>query len=203
MTIPTFDGLVFDERSHTYTLNGMKLPSVTTIMRPLSNEYYGSIDRSILDTAAKRGTTVHQAIENWLKFGYDDIPEEHSGYYSAFKNWLDENSPRLIEAESRVYHKVFRYAGTADLPCIINSEVICVDFKTSVNIVEMLARVQLEAYAKAYESHGFKFSEKAIVQLKSDGCYKMVRYKAGDGEAWEVFCGLLTAYNYLSKYGNK
>ena len=200
-TLPQFQELIFDERSHVYRLNGIQIPSVTKVMRPLSQAYYGGIDSDILDAAAKRGRAVHNSIENFLLFGIDDVPAEHGGYYEAFKAWWDEKNPQLISAESRVYHRVLRYAGTADLACVIDDKIICVDFKTSAQIVEMLTRVQLEAYSRAYESHGFKFDEKAIVQLRQDGSYDMKPEVSGDTEAWEVFGGLLTVHNYLSKYG--
>jgi hypothetical protein len=130
----------------------------------------------------------------------DDIPEEHAGYYQAFKLWRSKEKPKLIDAESRVYHRQLRYAGTADLPCIIGGEAVCVDFKTTTQIAEMLVRVQLEAYSKAYESHGFKFGSKAVVLLNRDGTYDMKLYKAGDSEAWSVFGSLLEIHNYINKY---
>ena len=34
--------LTFDERRHIYKLNGVALPSVTTVMKPLSGDVYGS-----------------------------------------------------------------------------------------------------------------------------------------------------------------
>jgi len=193
--------LTFDENKHIYKLNGAVIPSVTNIMQPLSQSYYGGIDEDILETAAKRGRTVHQSIENFLKFGIDDIPSEHEGYYKAFKTWWKDKSPTLIATESRVYHKVYRYAGTADLSCIVDGTDVCVDFKTSAQIVEMLARVQLEAYSKAYESHDARPAGKAIVHLQKDGEYKMVSYQSRDTEAWEIFIALLTVKNYLNKYG--
>ena len=74
------------------------------------------------------------------------------------------------------------------------------DYKTSVAVNKMLTGVQLEAYAKAYDSHGFRFNEKAIVHLKSDGTYQLVRYKANDIESWEVFSALMVVRNHIQKY---
>jgi hypothetical protein len=199
--IPQIPELVFEEQRHIYKLHGVQIPSVSTIMRPLTNAYYGGIDENVLAAAAKRGRTVHNSIENFLKFSIDDLPPEHEGYYEAFKKWWADKNPTLIATESRVYHKIYRYAGTADLSCTIGGTAICVDFKTTVQIVEMLTRVQLEAYAKAYESHGVKFGGKAIVQLQKDGTYNMAQYAPGDTESWECFCALLTLNNYLKKHG--
>lgn len=47
---------------------------------------------------------------------------------------------------------------------------------------------------------GFRFDEKAIVHLKSDGSYQMVRYKANDIESWQVFSSLMVVWNHIQKY---
>ena len=86
------------------------------------------------------------------------------------------------------------------MPCIISDKLTCVDFKSSAQVVEMLCRPQLEAYAKAFDSFGYKFDQKAIVHLKRDGSYAMEVYKANDTEAWEVFGASLTLWGYQQKY---
>lgn len=200
LTIPSFPELTFDESHHTYKVNGVYLPSVTTVMKPLSSEFYKGIDEGVLDIAASRGTAVHNAIENFVRFEIKDIAPEFDGYFQAFLRWWDDYKPVPIANESRVYHKYMRYAGTADMPCVVNNLVTCVDFKTSATLAEMLVRVQLEAYSKAFDSQGFPFQNKMAVQLKKDGSYKVEEYRAGDSEAWEVFGALLTVWGYIKKY---
>lgn len=200
LTIPAFPELTFDEARHIYKVNGVYLPSVTTVMKPLSSEFYKGIDEGVLGAAADRGTTVHNAIENFVKFEIKDIAPEFDGYFQAFLRWWDDYKPVPIANESRVYHKYMRYAGTADMPCVVNNLVTCVDFKTSASLAEMLVRVQLEAYSKAFDSQGFRFDNKMAVQLKKDGSYKVEEYRAGDSEAWEVFGALLTMWGYVRQY---
>lgn len=84
--IPEFNELSFIETEHKYLLNGIEIPSVTTLMNPLSSAEYGEIDRRILDKAAHRGTVVHNAIESYEKYGFDDISDEYAGYFQAYKN---------------------------------------------------------------------------------------------------------------------
>jgi len=200
--VPKMEGLTFDERSHIYKLNGLQIPSVTTVMRPLSNSYYGGIDENVVAAAGRRGTAVHQAIENHLKFGITDIPPEHEGYFKAFLRWMNEQEPQIAATEGRVYHKILRYAGTADILCVVGNEfLICLDFKTSSQIVDMLVRVQLEAYARAFESHRIKVTLKQVIHLQKDGTYRGKNFPGVDNEAWEVFCGLLTVQNYLKSNG--
>ena len=202
--ITAFTELQFEEQTHTYTLCGTTLPSVTTVMWPLSHTYYGKIDVGVLAAAARRGSSVHNAIENHLKFGIVDVPPDKKGYFDAYLSWLENEKPKVEATEGRVYHRCLRYAGTADLICVMGGgSVACVDFKTSSQVVDMLARVQLEAYFKAFVSHGVELHGKCAVHLRIDGTYAVHNYGGNDNEAWEVFCGLLQAHNYLERYRRK
>ena len=52
--------LTFDEATHTYTLDGIRLPSVTEVTRFCAYDYRS--DRPWLaEAAARRGTAVHEA----------------------------------------------------------------------------------------------------------------------------------------------
>lgn len=72
--------LTFDDRRHIYRLKGIELPSVTQVMKPLSDETYRSVEPRVLNRAADKGTAVHNAIENYISFGIEDIDPEFSGY---------------------------------------------------------------------------------------------------------------------------
>ena len=198
--LPVFPELKFEEKRHIYTLDGQLLPSVTTVMRPLDNALYCGIDEEIMRKAADRGTAIHNAVENYVLYGIEDIEPKYRGYFEGFMRFWEENDPEPLATESRLYHRILRYAGTADLPCIIGGKKVLIDYKTSAVVNRMLTGVQLEAYAKAYDSHGFKFDEKAIVHLKDDGSYHMVKYKANDRESWEVFSSLMAVWNHIQKY---
>lgn len=196
-----FPELSFDERQHVYKMDGMIIPSVTTVMRPLTDDVYGEIDEDILNRAAARGTAVHEAIENFVKFGIEDIPLEYGGYFEAYRKWHKDHNVKASGTEIRLYHKSLLYAGTADMAAEVDGENTLVDFKTSASIQHMLCGVQLEAYKRAWESHtgGSQFKRKAIVQLKKDGGYEMVEFGA-DIECWRVFTALLTVRNYKEKF---
>lgn len=198
--IPKFPELTFDEATHLYRLNGTELPSVTTVMKPLSSEVYGGVDEWVMERAAGRGTAVHNAIENWALYGIEDIAPEYRGYFDGFLAWVHDMKPNVIGNECRLYHKALRYAGTADLPCVIGNESVMVDVKTTSQLQEMLARVQLEAYVKGFESHGVCFDKKAILHLRRDGSYQFEPYPLRDPDAWRVFGALLTVNGYIQKF---
>jgi len=200
--IKTFPELTFDEHKHIYRLDGVVIPSVTTIMKPLSEAYYGGIDEAFLSRAADRGTVVHKAIENYVQFGIMDIDHKLSGYTDAFLTWMKDYDVKPFASESRMYHKLLRYAGTADMGCEERGVNTLVDFKTTSVIVPMLVGVQLEAYSRAQESHGVKYQKTASIQLKNDGTYR--RHTDADlppkAECWKVFGSLLNVAGFIQKY---
>ena len=105
INLPELKELQFCEKTHTYTVNGFVVPSVSEIMKPLSAAHYGGIDTDTLNKAANRGTIVHAAVENYLLFGIEDISKELRGYFDGFKKWIDEVKPVPIKTECRIYHK--------------------------------------------------------------------------------------------------
>lgn len=51
--LPDFSELTFEEKAHRYLLNGFEIPSVTTIMRPLSDAHYKTVDDDVLSEVLK------------------------------------------------------------------------------------------------------------------------------------------------------
>lgn len=198
MEIRAFSELTFEEKTHTYTLNGIAIPSVTTVMKPLSDDTYGSIDKEVLNRAAARGTAVHNAIENYLNFGVEDISSEYRGYFEGFLRWMQEHDVKPIGTEIRLYHKGLLYAGTTDLVAEVDGKITLVDYKTSASVQDKLCGVQLEAYDKALHSHGYTVEQRAILHLKKDGEHTFIPF-AANSEYWRVFTALLTVQNYKKK----
>lgn len=109
--VPELPELTFDEASHIYRLNGDIIPSVSKLMEPLKDQCYGGISKRTLENAAIKGSAVHNSIENWIKFGIDDIPSEHRGYFNGFVEWWKQYKPRVFGSEVRIYHKLMRYTS--------------------------------------------------------------------------------------------
>ncbi len=196
IVLPKLDELSFNEEDHIYRLNGSVIPSVSAIMEPLSRKEYGNIDARTLRNAAMRGSSVHFAIENFIKFGIDDCEPEHRGYMDGFLEWYDKYRPIIIGSEIRTYHKLFRYGGTIDLLAIIDGKLTLIDFKTTSRLIDKNCRVQLEAYLQALASHGIKVEAKYILHLTPTGKWKFQPFGDKDAEAWRVFGSLKTVYDY-------
>ena len=197
---PSFPELTFEDKTHTYRLGGVVIPSVSAIMEPLNADKYRGIGRKTLDKAASKGTAVHNGIENWLKFGIEDVPEEHQAYFDAFMDWWRKMNPVLVGSELRVYHRIMQYGGTIDLLAYIDGKLNLIDFKSTYALYEMTCGVQLEGYSQACKSHGIEVEEKRILQIKKDGTYTEMKFPAGDAARWRVFGSLKCVYDYLQSY---
>ena len=197
--IPDLKELSFEEKGHVYRLNGIEIPSVTALMEPLTRQVYGTVDSDVLANAAERGTSVHDSCENYALFGIEDVEQGYEGYFEAFRAWWNEKKPEILGTEKKVYHKILGYAGTSDLLCLINGQVTLVDYKTTAQVNSMLHMVQLEAYARAWESQGVTIDDRMILHIQKNGKYREYHYPK-NAECWSVVTSLVTIKNYINKF---
>lgn len=199
ISVPITPELSFLESTHTYTLFNQKIPSVTQLMAPLTAAAYNGIDTEVLNRAADKGTEVHQAAENYINFGIEDISPEHRGYFEGFRKWFDEVKPVVVSTEFQTYHKYLIYGGTVDLLAYINGHLYVIDYKTTYSVEKMLTRVQLEAYKQALITHAIPVERKAVLHLRPNGTAKLLEYEPDDTEAWEAFGSLVNVNNFICK----
>lgn len=143
----------FNESTHTYTLNGKVLPSVSTILgATIFKDKYKDVDPYILQRAAQFGTGVHKAIEINDYFGLDDLQ------YTVFKRYkrlCKKHDIKPIAHEQIVYTD--KYAGTLDMIALIDNVNCLVDVKTTYHLDREYLSWQLSYYQKAYmETHNAK-----------------------------------------------
>ena len=175
--------LIFNEENHTYLFRGAILPSVTTIMKPLSNVVYSHIDPEVLRFAANRGTKVHAATELYDLYGAIEIEEEYTPYLDAYLNFLNDYKPEILQVEHQVYHKQLFYAGTVDRIVKLNNKVILLDIKTTSSLHKDLVSIQTTAYQEAEQSNGLHIDGLASLKLNKDGTYEF-NYLERD---WDTF----------------
>ena len=94
--------LEFNEETHTYTLNGKTLPSVTKL---LDDGTYTNIDPAILQKACDRGHEIHKELELYFKEGKLGDTRE---FYEAID--LIEKNKDLLSEPSIVDFKTYREA---------------------------------------------------------------------------------------------
>lgn len=168
------DGLAFDESSHTYTLDGVVVPSVTQVIGTLC----GIDTRFFTEASRRRGTAVHLACE------YDDngvldessVADDLRGYLVAWRRFRRESGLRPTKIELPVASRRHMFAGTIDriMEDCDGVEYI-VDIKSGV--VSQTAALQTAGYAIAYcEIYGVMCDDRLVVKVDKTGGYKVHRF---------------------------
>jgi hypothetical protein len=84
-----------------------------------------------LQSAANRGTEIHQVAEQLalgVEIDYDEILEP---YIQQYRRFLTEHQPEFLLAEAPVYNKTYRYAGTLDGIARLSGSTVVMDIKTT------------------------------------------------------------------------
>lgn len=110
-------GLHFDEANHAYTLDGRKLPGVTTVLKPISSAHYAGVDPAVMEAAAVLGRAVHRMIE--LDVARDlDLETMHPvlmPYHRGWRNFLATSGLQVLLSEHKLASARMGYAGTFDM----------------------------------------------------------------------------------------
>ena len=168
--------VLFDESTHTYTVDGAVVPSVTQLCAPLGQDYDEPTDlmESVLDFATDRGVTLHAYIAHRLMGGSREdfeVPDIYAPWQDAVELFLAEHTivPLLIETPLGGDG----FAGTPDLVCEIDGEFAIVDYKFVSQIAKTKVGAQLHGYKVLCAINGI-FPEKLYaVQFLSSGDYRL------------------------------
>ena len=169
------DALVFREEDHKYFLNGEEIPSVSELTRFLSREIYGEADPIALQRAAEKGTAIHDALQTLDEKGEVEVDDEYAGYIQAYLKFREEHNVEWEKIEWMLTNGM--YAGRLDRYGLVDGVPCILDFKTTSRISklhELLYSVALTLYFKLVRFNG-KIADKIyVLQLKSDGTYKLI-----------------------------
>lgn len=199
------DVLQFDSITHTYTLDGRRLESVTEVLEDVGLIEMPDAAPSVLEAARRRGTVVHEAVAYDTANDLDEssVPPEYMGYVLAARRFRMDTEFQSELVEHRGFHPQFQYAGTLDLKGTgkINSlrRRVLVDFKTGVALAWV--RYQLAAYAGFFASPGAE--GRVCVELHADGTYRQFTFAPETfRNDFDVFLSTLTIYR-VKRLGEK
>lgn len=172
--------LTFDERTHTYTVDGVPLPSVTEVTRFLAYDYKS--DRPWLaEQAARRGTAVHEAC---ALIDYGETPEEtpeFAGYLTAYRRFLHDYKPDWELIEHPMGSLDLGYAGTLDRCGMIDGARCILDIKTG-QLHPPAVDAQLTAYCQLLgNERGILCPMLYALKLSRDGTYTLQTCLYRDG----------------------
>lgn len=207
--------LVFDEKRHTYSLDGERLPSVTQILgairKPFLETWRGRLGNAECDRISKEsadfGTRVHAACEKLANANHldylDSFEDDMLPYAEQFNGWLSTNVRRVIGAELRVASATHRYAGTIDLAVeLLDGATVVVDLKTGTTVGDDVP-LQLIAYQKALlEQEGIRAVRRIVVHLPRNepGKLTVVEYPSEDELLdWRAFLACSILWHRLFK----
>ena len=165
----------FDEEKHEYRVGGVKYPSVTEIIRPISAVFGGGAPETVIQTAAARGSMVHEALEEYDLCGSAEYFAEIEGYVKAYLKFLRDYAPEWEGVEEKVYNPLDGVCGTLDRRGVIGKQTYIIDLKTNTapsapQYFSVCA--QTWAYARAKYGAGAGGVRRAAVYLKSNGEYR-------------------------------
>lgn len=183
----------FDQATHTYTLDGRRLPSVTQVLSPL--EDFSMVPRDVLEAAREFGQHVHEACDlfdrgelDWLALDPALVP-----YVEAWRQFILDSGAVVIASELRVYHAKLGYAGSPDKVLAWGGRIVVPDLKATA-IVPRTVGAQTAAYAKAYQSmHGGKEPARYCIHLEP-GKYRS--HQRRDPADWSLFISCLNVHNF-------
>lgn len=184
----------FDEQMHRYTVDGVELPGITSLLKPLTK--YDDVPEFMLKKKAAFGRGVHKLVEIFLK-GNDESTNGFSAdvwrcfngfvkFWGEHPKWHD--APRIIERP--MYHPKLKYAGTPD---IILDGVAIIELKTR-EFHKATDPLQLIAQENLHIANGGKKMSypKFVLELHKDGTTKLV--PASHTQAWPRFRYLVDHY---------
>lgn len=183
--------LQFDAETHTYTLDGVKLTSVTQALQAAGLvDLHGTPEQ--IGYAADLGTAAHIATELDDLGTLDEgtVAEEVWPYLRAWRKFRAEAGFVPEHIELRLHHPAMLYAGTIDRIGSLRSHRALIDIKTGAP--RRTTGLQLAAYAEMAVIHGVarRGIRRYACHLTKDEAYTLVPYT--DPRDLSVFMAALT-----------
>lgn len=180
----------FIKDTHTYLVDGIVTPSVSTILRAtIFADKYRDVPEHVLQNAAFFGTAIHHAVEHDSDMLLDD---EQVKVFDRWKR-LQKTHNIVPLKQEQVVHYGLDYAGTFDMIGSIDGNEALIDIKTTYNLDKEYLSWQLSMYAYAY---GFDGDLYAVWLPKRKGA-KLVKIERKEEHEIKE---LLEAYYVLQRH---
>ena len=168
--------VVFDDATHTYTVDGVELPSVTHICRFLHHDTAINAKPWLRDAAADRGSRIH-AYTAMIDYGEPLVDEEIDidclGYVQAYRRFLKDYKPEWCGIETIMGSTELGIAGTCDRYGNVDGVRTIVDIKTGSSVNSAAVLTQLEGYWKLlHKEKGFFADASEVLLLRKDWTYE-------------------------------
>lgn len=185
---------VFDPETHSYTLDGRKLPTVTGVLASV-----GIIDTTFFtEEAAWRGSVLHKCCEldDLGKLDESSVDQSVAGRLQGWRKFKAETGFKATEIEKARYSKTFLYAGTPDRMGRIGKVNVLPDLKSGAH--QDWHPIQLAAYAYFFPAP--KAFHRVVVVLRDNGNFDLRVYTADTIERhFNIFISALNVWNWRNQ----
>ena len=170
-----------------YDFQGMRLPSVTTVLAKTKNQSYLTAWKnkvghekaeSIKNLSSKRGTSMHKFLESHItRVGYDDLTPIGCEAKPMANKIIEMGLTPISEyyGSEVMLHYPGLYAGSTDLVCMHNDLETIVDFKQSnrPKKEEWIEDyyIQIAAYAMAHDAYYGSTIEQGVIMVCTPDLY--------------------------------
>lgn len=157
--------LEYEDETHTYWVDGVKVDSVTQILKKVFPDMYKGIDPDVLKRASERGTQTHKAIEACCK-GFDDGSNAVKDFNFLRKHYgfipLENELPIILDFGGKTY------AGRVDLILQMDGYTLA-DIKTTSKLDKNYLGYQLNLYKIGVEqSYDYKIDNLYGIHITED-----------------------------------
>lgn len=187
----------FDATTHTYTLDGKRLPSVTQIIKAVLPYDFGP---GVGDWHMQRGTATHHGCRllDEGRLDWSTVDPEIEPRIRAWEKFRRDWPAELVANERQLASAKYGYAGTLDRMFDRAGQIVA-DIKNSVS---PQVRLQLAAYSLLWtENGGGKVCQAVAVELDKSGtysCHWMNKHELRRAE--QQWLALLTVYGFAREY---
>lgn len=200
--------LEFNQDKHEYKLDGVVVPSVTSVIKFLDD--YSGVPQDVMQYTSVRGRAVHlaTALDDQDNLDYATVDDVVFPYLDAWRSFRRDTGFKPTHIERFVYSTKYKYAGTLDRIGTIgttrSSTVKClIDIKTCA-VVMPSAGPQTAAYLTAANECldvSSKTMLRYVVQLRNDGSYVLHRKPSALDSG--IFFSALRLHNWRLNNANK
>jgi hypothetical protein len=186
--------LEYDDKSHTYTMDGKRLISMTTLLKEFGLVDYSMINRDVLAAAATFGKVVHETCALYDMGELESCDPQIEPYLDGWKKFISELKPKFLAVEMPMASRTWGFAGTPDRVYKVSRPGI-LDIKTGAPIPA--TDLQTAGYQiLAEENLGVKIGERITIKLEA-GDYKLIQHK--DKNDINTVKGMLALYRWKSE----
>lgn len=192
--------LTFDPERHLYFWDGINVPGVTSLLRPIHN--FDGVPAGVLEAARRRGTYVHRMTELYDKGELDEDANARVmggafvGYLQAWKDFLERYEVEILENEQMGYCSL-GFAGQWDrwvrMGARGHAGTALLDIKTSQEASRAWG-VQTAAYRRirSESDPSAALRPRYTAQLFADGTFELLPWN--DPNDWSIFEQLLSKH---------